>query len=237
MKKTFIIVINVIIMSAILIFVVLYSGFTSRDSYRRQIEHFVNPTDPESSERLFGLITSSTGYVSMLNSHSQECILAFTPVDATYGWTMLGFVPAEDLHVDKEKWLLFGVVSAGLLILFLCDMCYMLFLNKRLQAAAMEAESANKAKTDFLSTISHDIRTPMNAIIGLTAIAGKNPGDVESTKESLRKISLASNHLLTLINDMLDISKVESGKLKLSPLTFSGTGLKRIIERSGKDKS
>ena len=61
----------------------------------------------------------------------------------------------------------------------------------------------------------------MNAIIGFTAIAEKNLGDVESTEESLRKISLASNHLLTLINDILDISKVESGKLKLSPLTFS----------------
>jgi CheY-like chemotaxis protein/two-component sensor histidine kinase len=61
----------------------------------------------------------------------------------------------------------------------------------------------------------------MNAIVGLTALAEKNTGDVESTKESLRKISLASNHLLTLINDILDISKVESGNLKLSPLTFS----------------
>ena len=106
-------------------------------------------------------------------------------------------------------------------ILFLLDLHYMLHLNKRFQAAAQEAESANKAKTDFLSTMSHDIRTPMNAIIGLTTIAEKNLGDVESTGESLRKISLASNHLLTLINDILDISKVESGKLKLSPLTFS----------------
>ena len=69
--------------------------------------------------------------------------------------------------------------------------------------------------------MSHDIRTPMNAIIGLTTIAQKNPGDVEATKESLRKIGLAGNHLLTLINDILDISKVESGKLSLSPVTFS----------------
>ena len=61
----------------------------------------------------------------------------------------------------------------------------------------------------------------MNAIIGLTAIAEKNPGDKESVGENLRKISLASNHLLTLINDILDISKIESGKLNLSPLTFS----------------
>ena len=180
-----------------------------------------NPTDPESAGRLFDRITSSTGSVSMLNSHGQECILAFTPVTATSGWTLLGFVPAKDLHVDAENWLLVGVVSAGLLILFLLDLHYMLYLNRRFQAAAREAESASKAKTDFLSTMSHDIRTPMNAIIGLTTIAEKNLGDVESTGESLRKISLASNHLLTLINDILDISKVESGKLKLSPLTFS----------------
>ena len=180
-----------------------------------------NQTNPESAKELFEKITSSTGSVSMLNSHGQECILSFTPVTATAGWTLLGYVPAKDLQVDKENWLLFGVVSAGLLLLFLVDLFHMLYLNKRLHAAAREAESANRAKTNFLSTMSHDIRTPMNAIIGLTTIAEKNLGDVESTGESLRKIGLASNHLLTLINDILDISKVESGKLKLSPLTFS----------------
>ncbi len=180
-----------------------------------------NPSDPASTKELFDRITSSTGTVSLLNSRGEECILAFTPVAATAGWTLLGFVPAKDLHVDTENWLLIGVVSAGLLILFLFDLFYMLNLNKRLQLTAREAEAANKAKTDFLSTMSHDIRTPMNAIIGLTAIAEKNLGDVEATGESLRKISLAGNHLLTLINDILDISKVESGKLKLSPLTFS----------------
>ena len=180
-----------------------------------------NPTEPESAKQLFERITSSTGSFSMMNSHGEECILAFTPVDATYGWTMLGIVPAKDLNLEKENWLLFGVVSAGLLILFISDMCFMMLLNKRLIVAAREAEFANKAKTDFLSTMSHDIRTPMNAIIGLTTIAEKNLGDVKSTEDSLRKISLASNHLLTLINDILDISKVESGKLKLSPLTFS----------------
>ena len=181
-----------------------------------------NTTNPESANELFDTITSSTGTVSMLNSHGEESILAFTPVEATSGWTLLGFVPADDLNVDKENnWLLFVVVSVGLLLLFVFDLFHVLFLNKRLQVTAREAESANKAKTDFLSTMSHDIRTPMNAIIGLTAIAEKNLGDVESTEESLRKISLAGNHLLTLINDILDISKVESGKLKISPLTFS----------------
>ena len=180
-----------------------------------------NSSDIEVMNQLSERISSSTGSISMLNSHGEECILAFAPVDATSGWTLISLVPASDLKVDKNDWPLFGVVSVGLLILFLCDMFYVLALNKRLQITAREAEQANKAKTDFLSTMSHDIRTPMNAIIGLTAIAEKNLGDVQSTEESLRKISLAGNHLLTLINDILDISKVESGKLKLSPLTFS----------------
>ena len=180
-----------------------------------------NPTDPETSRELSDQITSSTGSVSMLNSHGEECILAFTPVSSQEGWTMLGLVPSKDLDVKSSNWMLVGVVSIGLLVLFIGDLLYMLHLNQRLIATARKAESANRAKTDFLSTMSHDIRTPMNAIIGLTTLAEKNVADVDSTKESLRKISLASNHLLTLINDILDISKVESGKLKLSPLTFS----------------
>ena len=180
-----------------------------------------NPTDSESISQLSESITSSVGSVSMINSHGEECILAHTPVSATAGWTMLGLVPAEDLMVKGENWLLIGVVSLCLLLLFISDLIYMHYLNKRFQITAREAESANRAKTDFLSTMSHDIRTPMNAIIGLTAIAEKNLDDVDSTRESLRKIKLASNHLLTLINDILDISKVESGKLNLNPLTFS----------------
>ncbi|MBR6147866.1 MAG: response regulator [Lachnospiraceae bacterium] len=199
----------------------ILKGYSFKNASFFEFYNSYNTTDPKTTKQLFERITSSTGSITMLNSHKEECILAFTPVDAAAGWTLLGFIPAGDLVVDKENWLLFGVVFVGLLILFICDLCYMRFLNKRLQVTAREADSANKAKTDFLSTMSHDIRTPMNAIIGLTTIAEKNLTDVESTKESLRKISLASNHLLTLINDILDISKVESGKLKLNPLTFS----------------
>ena len=130
-------------------------------------------------------------------------------------------MPLKGLKVNTENWMLIGFVSAGLLVLFVFDLAVILYFNKKLQVAAREAAMANKAKTDFLSTMSHDIRTPMNAIIGLTTIAEKNLGDMESVGENLRKITLASNHLLTLINDILDISKVESGKLNLSPQTFS----------------
>ncbi len=196
-------------------------GYSFKNSSFFEFYKSYNPSDPASSKELFDRVTSSTGTVAMINSHGEACILAYTPVSASAGWTLLGLVPEQDLVADTGNWLLPGVISAGLLILFLFDLIYMLSLNRRLQVAAREAESASKAKTDFLSTMSHDIRTPMNAIIGLTTLAEKDLGDVDSTRENLRKISLASNHLLTLINDILDISKVESGKLKLSPLSFS----------------
>ncbi len=84
------------------------------------------------------------------------------------------------------------------------------------EKAQKEAESANAAKQEFLSSMSHDIRTPMNAIIGMTSLAMANTHDQEHVQDYLRKIELSSKHLLGLINDVLDISKIESGKMTLN---------------------
>lgn len=84
------------------------------------------------------------------------------------------------------------------------------------EAARRDAEHANKAKSEFLSNMSHDIRTPMNAIVGMTTIAIANMGNMEQVQNCLRKIALSSKHLLRLINDVLDMSKIESGKMTLN---------------------
>ena len=83
------------------------------------------------------------------------------------------------------------------------------------------AQRANEAKSLFLSNMSHDIRTPMNGIIGMTAIANTHIDDKERVKDCLGKISVASRHLLSLINDILDLSKIESGSIALSEESFS----------------
>lgn len=199
----------------------IIKGHSFKNSSFFEFYRSYNTSDPASTQAIFEKVSTSTGSFTMHNSRGEECILAYTPVEAAGGWSFLSLMPMKDLGINTQNWLLISVVSAGLLILFVFDLAVILHFNKQLQETAREAAAASRAKTDFLSTMSHDIRTPMNAIIGLTTIAEKNLGDMESVGENLRKISMASNHLLTLINDILDISKVESGKLNLSPLTFS----------------
>jgi signal transduction histidine kinase/CheY-like chemotaxis protein/ABC-type amino acid transport substrate-binding protein len=88
-------------------------------------------------------------------------------------------------------------------------------LNAKLQVAVEKAETANRAKSTFLSNMSHDIRTPMNAIIGFTTLALSNIDDTDRVKDYLGKTLASSNHLLSLINDVLDMSRIESGKIHL----------------------
>lgn len=94
-------------------------------------------------------------------------------------------------------------------------------MNLRLQQALDAAKNANEAKSHFLSNMSHDIRTPMNAIIGFSVLLAKDAENVEKVREYTRKISSSGQHLLSLINDVLDMSKIESGKTSLNITEFS----------------
>lgn len=96
-----------------------------------------------------------------------------------------------------------------------------------LEEARQMALEASKAKSEFLANMSHDIRTPMNAIVGMTAIATAHIDDQQQVQNCLRKIALSSKHLLGLINDVLDMSKIESGKLTLAKEQIS---LKEVVE-------
>ncbi len=109
-----------------------------------------------------------------------------------------------------------GVIIIGILIIFILYFRMSQQQLKELNEAKKEAVEANRAKSEFLSNMSHDIRTPMNGIVGMTAIAMSNINDNARVKDCLAKITLSSKHLLGLINDVLDMSKIESGKLTLN---------------------
>lgn len=99
--------------------------------------------------------------------------------------------------------------------------------RRMLQEACDAANHANASKSEFLSRMSHDIRTPMNAIIGMTSIAGAHLDDRDRVADCLGKITVSSKHLLSLINEVLDMSKIESGKINLAEEEFS---LSQIVE-------
>jgi signal transduction histidine kinase len=146
-------------------------------------------------------------------------------------WTVLLFVPTTVLGVQTNEFMnsvityFIGIAVAGIAI-FAClifvvttnrndkKMLVQQEKNNRLLADAVEeARNANAAKSEFLAHMSHDIRTPINGILGMTNIAIKNRDDQDKVDACLHKITGAADHLLTLVNDVLDMSSIESGKV------------------------
>jgi signal transduction histidine kinase/ActR/RegA family two-component response regulator len=149
-------------------------------------------------------------------------------------WTVLLFVPTNVLSNNTSGIMKFVIIYfVGLAVLLIAIFGFLIYVvnknksdrkmlkqqeenNVLLAKAAEEANSANVAKSNFLSHMSHDIRTPINGIVGMTSIAMKNMDNTEKVADCLHKISGAADHLLTLINDVLDMSRIESGKVNIS---------------------
>jgi signal transduction histidine kinase len=167
-------------------------------------------------------------------SGSQENYFVSTvPVQGS-DWTVLLFVPTKVLGVRSAQFMssmiryFVGIAIAGVIVL-----TYLVFTittdksnrkmmaqqeenNRLLAQAALEAQNANIAKSEFLAHMSHDIRTPINGILGMTHIAIQNRGNQERIDDCMHKINSAAEHLLTLINDVLDMSAIESGKVVIA---------------------
>lgn len=140
-------------------------------------------------------------------------------------WYLVSIMPygvlddaVNNLEGQRSAVILTGcsVVLIGVLLFFILYYHLSGQQMKELERVKQEAVYANQAKSEFLSNMSHDIRTPMNGIVGMTAIALANIQDTVKVQDCLKKITLSSKHLLGLINDVLDMSKIESGKLSLN---------------------
>jgi len=151
-------------------------------------------------------------------------------------WYLVTFMPYGALNESVESLGTRSVVASAtvcaVILLFLITV-FLRYLNlnraqvKKLEEARQEAEIASKSKGEFLSNMSHDIRTPMNAIVGMTAIATAHIDDPQQVQNCLKKITTSSRHLLGLINDVLDMSKIESGKMTLNEELVS---LREVME-------
>ena len=192
---------------------------------------------------------TSEEYVGELQAamEAQTDYTAVIPGDGTYQYLL-------STHLPDSEWFLISVMPFGTLDSILDDMnsqrmniilytglvilagvvlIFVLYLRQsqcqlaELERAERVASEANRAKSEFLSSMSHDIRTPMNGIVGMTAIALGNMDDRERVENCLKKITLSSRHLLGLVNDVLDMSKIESGKLTLN---MSRVSLRETME-------
>ncbi len=166
----------------------------------------------------------------------QRYYLAYEPLKIN-NWMAAMLINEENIAGASEGFVSSLVMSIGvmatiaLVAIVSAIIVTSVSANKRLVAAAEAEKKANEAKTRFLSAMSHDIRTPMNAIIGMTNLAEENIENQKYALECLSKVRRSSDHLLTLINDVLDISKVESGKMRLSLTAFSlEDEVKRLID-------
>lgn len=172
------------------------------------------------------LINLETGYVIFRTPKTDGWEYMYYAPAGVNEWAIAVSVPEKEAFASvfavQRAWLYLGILMFIVIILY-----YLWVRNnaKKITKRAVEqavlteklqkAEAADRAKSTFLSNMSHDIRTPMNAIIGFTTLAQANLDNRERTQEYLKKILSSSNHLLSLINDILDMSRIESGKLNI----------------------
>lgn len=207
---------------------IIRSGEAYRDSYfERILEEYevYNGKMPEQYvQEMKAAMEARQDYstVAIVNDRRQHLYLTNLQHSAWYLLSVMpdGLLEEAVMRMGSQRQTIMliagGIMLAAIFALFMLYYGMSQRQMKELDEAKKEAVRANKAKSEFLSSMSHDIRTPMNGIVGMTAIAQTNINDTMRVKDCLSKIALSSKHLLGLINDVLDMSKIESGKLSLN---------------------
>ncbi|WP_408072516.1 ATP-binding protein [Butyrivibrio sp. JL13D10] len=181
-----------------------------------------NKADIADYNNMIDKVTTQSGTMRVMNSKGEECVISYTPLTSMNTWFLLSYIPAVELEAANSvvDWLLLGMVTMGLMILLGFNYLVLKLYNKKLAEAAEAANQANEAKSHFLSTMSHDIRTPMNAILGLNEMVLRNSREEEIVAYS-ESIRTAGKTLLGIINDILDFSKIEAGKMDIITVDYN----------------
>jgi len=215
---------------------IIKNANVSHDNYFDHIlsesEHYDMEKSQDTVKNLKEKMKIFEDYSSLVYCFGEEKYIYSSPVSKSrkVDWYLVAIMPQGELSqcifrldVSRMKITIVCIliIIFSILVMFIA---YYKTTREHMQALAQskaEAVRASRAKSEFLSSMSHDIRTPMNAIIGMTDIAMKHGQDPEQITECLKKIKLSSRHLLGLINDVLDMSKIESGKMELNEHAMS----------------
>ncbi len=208
---------------------VIRSNDAYRDNYfnrmRALFEEINHKTAEDFVEEMQDALNRDARYSAVISVEGEHRFLCCTPISENVDWYLVAVMPSGVLNdrlsnLDSIRILI--MISSAMMILLTMLVIFIMYYKlsmqqmKELDKKERSAVRANMAKSEFLSSMSHDIRTPMNAIIGMTEIALRNVQDAMRVEDCLKKVRLSSKHLLGLINDVLDMSKIESGKMTLN---------------------
>ncbi len=223
-------------------FVLKPKGMGERSAGHLNMEDFFRANDIQDNELREQVAQSVKNGKNIMFQHDirgkHSLIYMWSVNDGTL--FLIGYVPVDAIQQEGKtvNQNILIVVATMLIAFFLCCLLYYLtqrqqlkvrkereqereIHNKQLTEALQAAQIASNSKTMFLSNMSHDIRTPMNAVIGFTTLLAKDAEHPEKVREYTKKIMASGQHLLSLINDILDVSKIESGKVVLSVEEFT----------------
>ena len=217
---------------------VIRSSGDYQDSYFSRVEEEIDVAASDANHYLEDLKTSmerGTTFFGMLRVSGIEQYVSCSRIPNSE-WFLLAVLPETNLHSIVTKYNRQNIMTQ-VLVLFLVIAVFSVFIilyyrisNKQIhemEESILQTMAANQVKSEFLSNMSHDIRIPMNTIQGMTSIALLNLNKPQQLKNCLNKISLSGHHLLGLVNDILDIFKIESGMMVLNEERFS---LRELME-------
>ncbi len=211
-----------------------------RDNYFQRIhdqyETYDGKEPDDYSKELQDAMSENLDYSAYISLEGDVRHIYCSPLYGNSDWYLIAVMsnaifeqPLSRLDSLQTKAMVIAIIAIMVPVIFFI-LWYARMTSKQMYAlrkAQEEAIRASNAKSDFLSSMSHDIRTPMNAIIGMTDIALKYKGDETRVEDCLHKVQLSSKHLLGLINDVLDMSKIESGKMSLN---ITEVSLRSIVD-------
>ena len=206
------------------------------EQLQKQSDSAVNESSAENPvEKFSAALKKHEEYTAILevNGEERQIYGISLPYSEWYLVSVMPYTILDDAINNLGSQRIFMTLLSCASVLIILTVIFLRYFSitrsqmNELEKARQVALEANKAKSEFLANMSHDIRTPMNAIVGMTAIAAAHIDDRKQVENCLRKITLSSKHLLGLINDVLDMSKIESGKLTLATEQIS---LKEVVE-------
>ena len=206
------------------------------EQLQNQLDPSANELSVENSIKEFGdALKNHKEFVTIfdVNGEKRQIYGISLPYSEWYLVSVMPYSILDDAINNLSSQRMFMTLLSCAFVLIVLTLIFLRYFSitrsqvHELEKARQTALEANKAKSEFLANMSHDIRTPMNAIVGMTAIATAHIDDRKQVQNCLRKITLSSKHLLGLINDVLDMSKIESGKLTLTTEQIS---LKEVVE-------